>query len=197
MAFGDATGILPMDSSYNARMERMSKGHRQRITDVPTFRDAFRRRQFCLVPISGAVEASYWGVSSGHILSFEHREGKSFLIAGLYDSWIDRDSGVSRQTCTVLTDTPYPYVFEHGHDRSILLLNPEFHHDFLRNTSRNADENFSFLRRHRITQNWTHRTMRKIGAKSIAKNTPNLIELELIRQTVWSKPTVQEHGQSQ
>jgi len=176
----------PKWSSYNARMERTNKGRKEYIYDTPTFRDAFTKNKFCLVPIKSALEACYWGETAGKIISFGKQDHSSYLVAGLYDSWVDPKSGAVKNTCTLITDNPYPYLFEHGHDRSLILLDPQDHQEFLTSKKRRPEDSFQFIRQHRIDQDWSYQVERDISEASIKKNTPTPAELEQIKHTVWS-----------
>lgn len=174
-------------NTYNARMERMHKGKKQYIFDVPTFRDAFKNNKFCLIPVSAATEACYWGETAGKIISFGHEKEESFLVAGLYDSWINPKNGEIKNTCTLLTDDPYPYLFEHGHDRSILLIDENKHLEFLSQKNRKPEDSFKLIRNSRVDQAWSYRIEKDISEASIKKNTPTQEELAQIRETVWSR----------
>jgi len=77
----------------NARAETVAK--------LPAFRGAFRRRR-CLVPVNAFFE---WSGEKGHRLKWRIglREEPLFALAGLWEWWQDRDSGVGVDSYTIVT----------------------------------------------------------------------------------------------
>jgi putative SOS response-associated peptidase YedK len=65
-------------STYNARSET--------VAEKPSFRNAWRRRQFCLVPMRGFYEPNY---ESGSAVRWriEPTSGEEFCVAGIWESW--------------------------------------------------------------------------------------------------------------
>ena len=65
-------------STYNARSET--------VAEKPSFRHAWRERQFCLVPMRGFYEPSY---ESGRAVRWriERASGEEFCVAGIWESW--------------------------------------------------------------------------------------------------------------
>ena len=178
----------PKWSTYNARMERTYKGADQKIYEVPTFKDAFIANKFCLIPINAAIEACYWGKTKGNIIKFKRETDSYFLVTGLYESWINAQTGEVKNTCTLITDGPYPYLFEHGHDRSIIVLDEKIHKEFLTNKNREKEDSFQLIKNNRIDQRWNFEVVREISESSIKKNTPSKEELIQIQNTVWRAP---------
>lgn len=172
-------------NTYNARMERVNKGSKQKIYEVPTFKDAFRLNKFCLIPIKAAIEACYWGETAGKIISFQEESESNFMVAGLYDSWVNPKTNEIKNTCTLLTDDPYKYLFDHGHDRSILVLDKEKQLELIQNKKRTNEESFKLIKNSRIDQKWSYDILREVSKASISKNTPSEVELEEIKQSVW------------
>jgi putative SOS response-associated peptidase YedK len=65
--------------TYNARSETAS--------EKPSFRQAWSRRQWCLVPMECFYEPNY---ESGRSVRWriERRDHEPFLVAGLWDRWV-------------------------------------------------------------------------------------------------------------
>ncbi len=65
-------------STYNARSET--------VADKPSFRHAWRRAQFCLVPLQCFYESSY---ASGRAVRWriEAADGDGFCVAGIWETW--------------------------------------------------------------------------------------------------------------
>ncbi|MEY4065982.1 MAG: hypothetical protein RIR26_2190 [Pseudomonadota bacterium] len=185
--------------TYNARLTRPKKtravadgrselvldarGHpvTEDISDVPSFRDAFAQGQTCLVPVSGAIESCYFGRSAGSIVRFTPAEGILFA-AGLWNDWMDPATGEFIPTFTLLTDDPDPVVFEHGHDRGIVVLDPAAWHDWLRPEKMAVKERLGFLRKNRIQPLW-HAVQERRLKEGWQKRAPT--GEEIARLAVW------------
>jgi putative SOS response-associated peptidase YedK len=65
-------------STYNARSET--------VAEKPSFRNAWRRGQFCLVPMRGFYEPNY---ESGRPVRWrvEQASGAEFCVAGIWETW--------------------------------------------------------------------------------------------------------------
>ena len=66
-------------STYNARTET--------VAEKPSFRQAWRRSQFCLVPMQSFFEPNY---ESGAAIRWRiaRVDGEPFAVAGLWDRWL-------------------------------------------------------------------------------------------------------------
>jgi len=172
-------------NTYNARLVREQKNKRtgaeftQKIYDVPTFKNSFRAQNFCLVPITYAVESCYWGDVAGNIVKFGQESSETFYIAGLWDEWTNTSSGEVHRSVTLLTDRPYRYFFEHGHDRSIIAIDEQKFEQFLARNFKNPHESFNFIKDNRVSKNWAHKIERPLK-DGWQKHIPSSSELEKI-----------------
>jgi putative SOS response-associated peptidase YedK len=80
--------------TYNARSET--------APDKPSFRSAWSRRQWCLVPMECFYEPSY---ESGRAVRWriERRDGAPFMVAGLWDRWVAPGTGETVFSFSMLT----------------------------------------------------------------------------------------------
>jgi len=78
----------------NARLEG--------IEDKPTFRDAWRRGQRCLVPADAFIEP-YWGTGHNTWWSFARADGRPWMLAGLWSDWTDPATGEVVPSYTMVT----------------------------------------------------------------------------------------------
>lgn len=99
-------------ATFNARAET--------VAEKPMFRQAFEKRR-CLIPASGYYE--WHDTPDGkQPYYFTARDGSPALtIAGLWDEWIDRESGRPLKSCTMIITEPNEFVAE-VHDRMPALL---------------------------------------------------------------------------
>lgn len=141
-------------TTYNARMERANKGRKEKIYQIPTWKESFIKSQTCLIPINSAIESSYFGLSAGKMIRFLQQDLTTFYITGLWSQWVDKKTGEIHDTFTLITDDPYEFFFQHGHDRSIFVISDNSFQEWLENKSFSPEERFQFLRKNRISLNW-------------------------------------------
>jgi putative SOS response-associated peptidase YedK len=99
-------------ATFNARAET--------VAEKPMFRGPFKRNR-CLIPVSGYYE---WQDTPGDKQPwyFTPRDGSPALtIAGLCDEWLDKASGETLKSCTMIITEPNKFVAE-VHDRMPALL---------------------------------------------------------------------------
>jgi putative SOS response-associated peptidase YedK len=110
--------LKDVPATFNARAET--------VADKPMFRDAFRRHR-CIIPASGYYEwyqtqgskpagRQPWYISAadGGVLSF----------AGLWDRWIDPQTGEALMSCTIVVTAANAFT-RPIHDRMPVLLEPD------------------------------------------------------------------------
>ncbi len=173
-------------SSYNARLERPNPkkpSETEFIYQVPTWRDAFNKGKTCLVPMTSAIESSYFGTHAGRIVSFSVKDKDFFFCAGLWSEWIDKSTGEIKETFTLLTDDPYRFFFETGHDRSVIVLESDAHKKWLTDKKLTPKERFDFIRTKRANPSWDVATDREM-AKGWEKRAPSPADLQSIK--IWS-----------
>src|SRR5262245_41854827 len=88
-------------ASFNARVET--------VETKPFFREPFKKRR-CLMPVSGYFE--WQDTPHGkQPWYFTARDGSPILtIAGIWDSWKNRESGERIQSCAMIIGEPNTFV---------------------------------------------------------------------------------------
>ena len=110
-------------ATYNARLET--------LTTKPTWKTPFETRR-CVVPMTTFIEPAYENELAGNMVSFHTPENKILCAAGIYDQWVDKESGEVFESFAVITTEPYALVTEKtGHDRSPLFLKENSLKDWL------------------------------------------------------------------
>ncbi|MDI9348002.1 MAG: SOS response-associated peptidase family protein [Methylacidiphilales bacterium] len=167
-------------STYNARLERINQnGNHEYIYQVPTWKQAWKNATTCLVPMTGAIESCHYGKQKGHVVRFHQLDNEVFFVAGLYSNYTEANQTYA--TFTILTDTPYPYFHEQGHDRGIVVLKPSAYQDWLHNPHLTNEQRLAFVREARCDLPWNCEPIR-----SIKKIYPPR-ELELETMDVWGQ----------
>lgn len=125
--------------TYNARSET--------VAERPSFKHAWRRGQFCLVPMSAFFEPN-WESGTAVRWRIERADAADFAVAALWERWINRATGepeLSFSMLTVNADT-HPLMRRFHRPRSekrmIVIVAPEAYDDWLHAT---ADFARSFL----------------------------------------------------
>jgi putative SOS response-associated peptidase YedK len=90
------------------------------VTDMPTFRAAFRSRR-CLIPASGYYEWKHEGKAKQPYF-IRPRDGGLFAFAGLWDVWSKGEAPV--ESCSIITTTANEAI-RHLHERTPVILLPE------------------------------------------------------------------------
>lgn len=103
----------PKFATHNARLES--------VAEKPTWRDAFQKRP-CVVPLTEFYEPIYEGEWAGHMVAFSRSEVQCLLAAGIWEEWLDTETGEVLQSFAILTTDPQPSVLKIGHDRSPVFL---------------------------------------------------------------------------
>jgi putative SOS response-associated peptidase YedK len=92
------------------------------VRDLPTFRDAYRRRR-CIVPVDGFFEwKAIKGQKAKQPYAIAMKDGSPFGIAGIWENWRDPASEWVR-TFAILTTDANDLVAD-IHDRMPLILAP-------------------------------------------------------------------------
>lgn len=172
-------------STYNARLERINPNTHKKefIYEVPTWKEAFSKGQTCLVPMKGAIESSYFGTQAGKMIEFRDNLNDFFFCLGLYNDWTDPNTGEVKETFTLLTDDPYKFFFESGHDRSIIVIKEPTMEPWLTNKLLKPQDRFNFIRNNRVTLDWTVLIDREMK-KGWEKRAPSSEEIKNIK--VWN-----------
>ena len=91
------TPILPSGqrlSTNNARRERMAS--------APTYRDAWRRGQRCIIA-ADSFDEPYWGTGRNVWWRFWRADGQPWALAGLWSQWVDPATGELVASYTMIT----------------------------------------------------------------------------------------------
>lgn len=113
-------GLVPAWAKEAAIGNRMINARAETLTEKPSFREAFQKRR-CIVPASGFYE---WKKSSGGAKQpfyFYLNKKEVFGFAGLWEEWLDKESGELLESCTIIT-TEANDVLKPIHDRMPVIL---------------------------------------------------------------------------
>lgn len=115
-------GLVPLWAESPAIGDRMINARAETLLEKAAFRSAFERRR-CIIPVDGFYE---WQATPGpkkQPMYIHARDNAPFALAGLWESWRDRDEPDARwlQTCVVIT-TDANALMRPVHDRMPVVL---------------------------------------------------------------------------
>jgi putative SOS response-associated peptidase YedK len=99
------------------------------ILEKPSFREAFRSRR-CIVPVSGFYEWVRVAKGAKQPFYFYLKEKEVFGFAGLWEEWLDKETGEALETCTIIT-TEANEVLKPVHDRMPVILKSDYYEEWL------------------------------------------------------------------
>ena len=109
---GPTGGRKPINAKYET------------VRNLPTFRDAYRRRR-CIVPVDGFFEwKAIKGVKAKQPLAIGLKTGEPFALAAFWEGWRHPESGEVLRTFCVITTTANELVAD-IHNRMPVILPPE------------------------------------------------------------------------
>lgn len=122
-------------ATFNARLES--------VAEKPTFRNAWKRRQRCLIPMAGYYE---WqaGPSGKQPFYITDRNVGGLVAAGLYERWTGEHQSEQSVSCSVsctMITKPADPGLDRIHKRMPVLLTPDSALQWLGNS---GEENFLF-----------------------------------------------------
>jgi putative SOS response-associated peptidase YedK len=115
-------GLVPAWAKDLSIGARMINARAESVAEKPAFRAAFRQRR-CLVMADGFYEWQKRDKGPKQPFRVTLADGGPFGFAGLWESWTDKGSGETVETCTIVT-TDANELLAPIHDRMPVILVP-------------------------------------------------------------------------
>jgi putative SOS response-associated peptidase YedK len=122
-------GLVPHWAKDAEIGNRMINARAETLTEKPSFREAFKSRR-CIIPASGFYEWQKKSTGAKQPFYFYLKDKEVFGFAGLWEEWIDKQTGEALETCTIIT-TEANEVLKPAHERMPVILKPEVYDDWL------------------------------------------------------------------
>ncbi len=121
-------GLVPSWAQDPSVGQRMINARSETLLEKPSFKQLVARRR-CLVPADGFYE---WRREGNHkVPMWIHLKSREpFTFAGLWDCWLDRDSGSQLHTFTIIT-TRANALLRSIHDRMPVIYDKEMGRQWL------------------------------------------------------------------
>jgi putative SOS response-associated peptidase YedK len=149
----------------------MINARAETLTEKPSFREAFRKRR-CLIPTSGFYEWKKTGSGAKQPFYFYLKEKEVFGFAGLWEEWLDKESGASVETFTIIT-TGANDVLKPIHDRMPVIIKAENYEEWLDLKNKDADKLEKFLAPYPADEMDSHAVSRAVNSPTA--DSPELI----------------------
>ena len=115
-------GLVPFWAKDPAIGNKMINARAETVAEKPSYRNAFKHRR-CIVLADGFYEWHRQGdVKVPHFIS--QKSGEPFGLAGLWETWKNRETGESLQSTTLITTTANDFM-QPLHHRMPVILQPE------------------------------------------------------------------------
>jgi putative SOS response-associated peptidase YedK len=135
-------GLIPHWAKDARIGHKMINARAETLLEKSSYRSLVGSRR-CLIVADGFYEWTLRTDGRKHPIRFTRIDEDAFAFAGLWTSWIDRQSGELVESCTIITTTPNELVAQ-VHDRMPVILAPELEEPWL-DSEVDAQEAFSFL----------------------------------------------------
>ena len=136
-------GLVPFWAKDESIGNKLINARAETVSEKPSFREAFKSRR-CIIPASGFYEWKRQSAGAKQPFYFYMKEKEVFGFAGLWETWIDKQTGEELETCTIIT-TEANDVLKPVHDRMPVILKPEDYNEWLDSKEKNTEKLQKFL----------------------------------------------------
>jgi putative SOS response-associated peptidase YedK len=164
-------GLIPGWAKDDSFASKTINARAETLSEKASFRDAFKSRR-CIIPATGFYEWAKKGENAKQPFYFYLKEKDVFGFAGLYEEWLDKESGEMLETCTIIT-TEANEVLEPVHDRMPVILKAENYDQWLDEKEKNTDRLQNLLAPFPAAEMASHAVSRAVNSPTF--DSPELI----------------------
>ena len=164
-------GLLPSWAKDDSIGRKLINARAETLSEKPSFRNAFRSRR-CIIPASGFYEWQKVVKGAKQPFYFYLKEKEIFGFAGLWEEWLDKESGELLETCTIIT-TEANRVLEPVHERMPVILKPKDYEQWLDEKQNDTDKLQKLLAPYPAKEMTAHAVSRAVNVPS--NDSPELI----------------------
>lgn len=122
-------GLIPSWAKDDKIGSKLINARAETLAEKPSFKNAFRSRRL-IIPASGFYEWQKVNKGAKQPHYFYLKDKEIFGFAGLWEEWLNKESGELVETCTIIT-TEANKVLEPIHDRMPVILKPKDYDQWL------------------------------------------------------------------
>lgn len=128
-------GLVPHWSTDTKICKRTYNARSETVAEKPSFREAFKRKQRCIIPAEAFFEPD-WRSGKAVATRIESRNGNPLGIAGLWSSWTSSAGEVVHSYTMLTINADSHALMRHFHKptdekRMVVILPPEHYLDWL------------------------------------------------------------------
>ncbi len=165
-------GLVPSWSKDTSISKGLINARAETLSEKPSFREAFKSRR-CIIPASGFYEWQKKETGAKQPFYFYLKEKEVFGFAGLWEQWLDKQTGELLETCTIIT-TEANEVLKPVHERMPVILKPENYDDWLDVKVKDTDKLQELLKSYPSEEMDSHTVSKNINYPD--KDSPDLIK---------------------
>jgi putative SOS response-associated peptidase YedK len=165
-------GLIPHWSKDDSFASKLINARAETLSEKPSFRDAFKKKR-CIIPATGFYE---WDKKSSGVKQpfyFHLKDKEVFGFAGLWEEWLDKESGEVIETCAIIT-TAANEVLKSVHDRMPVILKAKDYDRWLNEKMTETDKLRKLLTPYPAQEMETYAVSREVNKPS--NDSPELIE---------------------
>ena len=95
-------GLIPSWAKDDKIGSKLINARAETVSEKPSFKNAFRSRR-CVIPSSGFYEWQRVKKGAKQSFYFRLKDKDVFAFAGLWEEWLDKETGEAVETCTIIT----------------------------------------------------------------------------------------------
>lgn len=163
--------LIPSWAKDESIGNKLINARAETLAEKPSFKNAFRSHR-CIIPASGFYEWRKAAKGAKQPFYFHLKDKDVFGFAGLYEKWLNKESGEQIETCTIIT-TEADKVLEPIHDRMPVILKAKDYEQWLDAKEKDTNKLQKLLAPYPAAEMTSHAVSRSV-------NTPSVDSTELI-----------------
>jgi putative SOS response-associated peptidase YedK len=168
-------GLIPHWAKDDSFASKLINARAESLDEKPSFREAFKHRR-CIIPACGFYEWEKTAKGAKQPFYFYLKDKEVFGFAGLWEEWLDKDSGELLETCTIIT-TEANEVLRPVHDRMPVIIKPEDYERWLDEKETNTDNLQNLLAPYPSGEMASHKVSKAVNVPG--NDSPELIKNSL------------------
>ena len=165
-------GLIPGWAKDQSIGSKMINARAETLAEKPSFKNAFRSHR-CIIPASGFYEWQKQTKGAKQPFYFRIKDKDIFGFAGLYEHWLDKETGEQIETCTIIT-TEANKVLEPIHERMPVILKPEDYEQWLDAKEKDTDKLQKLLALYPSEEMESYQVSKAVN--SLSNDSPELLE---------------------
>ncbi len=165
-------GLIPSWSKDESIGSKMINARAETLAEKPSFRDAFKKHR-CIIPASGFYEWQKQSKGAKQPFYFRMKDKDVFGFAGLYEQWLDKETGEQIETFTIIT-TEANKVLEPIHERMPVILKSKDYDQWLDAKEKDTSELQKLLAPYPSEKMKSYAVSKSVNSPS--KDSPELIK---------------------